>query len=83
MSEIRVRRRAVLALLALGALAACGKKGPIKPPDGEAEAYRRNVYPDPASVVPGGKPKVGPPPPVVREDEFGRDRSTTTVIQSQ
>lgn len=79
----RRSRRAVLALLALGALAACGKKGPIKPPEGQADAYQRNVYPEPASVVPGGKSGVGPAPPRIVEDEFGRERSTTTTIQSQ
>ena len=88
MSETACKsRRAALILLALtlplGALAACGKKGPINPPEGQADAFKRNVYPEPASVVPGGKPGLGPKPPRVEEDEFGRERSTTTTIQSQ
>lgn len=88
MSETACKsRRAALILLTLGlplvALAACGKKGPINPPEGQAEAFERNVYPEPASVVPGGKSGVGPRPPRVEEDEFGRERTTTTVIQSQ
>lgn len=76
-------RRALLILLALSALAACGKKGPIDVPEGEKANYQRNVYPDPASVVPGGKPGLGPKPPRVEENEFGRERTTTTTIQSQ
>jgi predicted small lipoprotein YifL len=76
-------RRALLILLALGALAACGKKGLIGVPEGEEANYQRNVYPDPASVVPGGKPGLGPKPPRVEENEFGRERTTTTTIQSQ
>jgi len=80
-------RRAALALLALaaplGLLAACGKKGNISAPEGQAENFRRNVYPEPASVVPGGQPGLGPKPPRIEENEFGRERSTTTVIQSQ
>jgi len=87
MQEVRRSRRSLLALLALGAplclLAACGKKGAIPPPEGEEAAYKRNVYPNPAEVVPGGKAGVGPQPPRIVETEFGRERTTTTVIQSE
>ena len=84
MSETVCRsRRTALVLLALGALAACGKKGPIPVPEGEAANYQRNVYPNPASVVPGGKPGLGPTPPRISDDEFGRERTNTTKIQSQ
>jgi hypothetical protein len=87
MQEVRRSRRSLLALLALGAplglLAACGKKGAITPPEGEEAAYKRNVYPDPASVVPGGRTGPAPPAPRIEETEFGRERTTTTVIQSE
>jgi len=84
MSETLCRtRRAALAFLAAALLAACGKKGDILPPEGQADAYRRAVYPDPASVVPGGQAGLGPAPPELKESEFGRTRSSSTTIQSE
>jgi hypothetical protein len=84
MSEsLRHTRRAALVLLAAGLLGGCGKKGAILPPEGQESAYQRNVYPEPASVVPGGKAGLGPPAPVLYEDEFGRKRYTTSTIQSE
>jgi predicted small lipoprotein YifL len=84
MSESACRtRRAALALLATALLGACGKKGTILPPEGQKDAYKRTVYPDPASVVPGGQAGLGPTPPELNENEFGRTRTTTTTIQSE
>lgn len=43
---------ALLLVLAL-ALSACGRKGDLRPPDGEKDAYTGlGVYPAPESVVP-------------------------------
>jgi predicted small lipoprotein YifL len=84
MSETACRtRRAALALLAAALLAACGKKGAIVPPEGQEDAYKRNTYPEPAGVVPGGKAGLAPPAPALNESEFGRKRTTTTTIQSE
>lgn len=45
---------ALLVILAL-ALSACGRKGDLRPPDGEEDAYTGlGVYPAPESVVPPG-----------------------------
>jgi hypothetical protein len=85
MSESVCRtRRAALALLGSAALlAACGKKGDILPPEGQESAYERKDYPEPASVVPGGEAGLGPPAPKLKESEFGRERTTSTTIQSE
>lgn len=85
MSETACRtRRALLALLGTAALlAACGKKGDIDPPEGQEGNFKRLVYPDPAGVVPGGQAGLGPEPPKLKESEFGRERSTSTTIQSE
>ncbi len=56
MSGTLVRTGLCLALPALvlvGALAGCGKKGPPGPPEGEASKYTYpQTYPNPASVLP-------------------------------
>ncbi len=60
----------LLLILAALALAACGKKAEVRPPDGEEAAYSYpQPYPAPRSVVPGGT-SAGELPPV-----FGDDRS--------
>ncbi len=39
------------------ALSACGKRAPLRAPDGAEEAYTYpRVYPNPATVVPAGTP---------------------------
>jgi hypothetical protein len=42
-----------LAVALAGGLGACGKRGDLEPPEGEAAAYTwPRVYPDPATVRP-------------------------------
>ena len=66
-----------LCLLAALALGACGKRGALKPPEGQEEAYTHpNPYPSPRTVVPGGG--IAPPPEEETAATSGR-RSTTTV----
>ena len=44
------------ALVLVGALAGCGKKGPPGPPEGEASSYTYpGTYPNPDSVLPGAE----------------------------
>ena len=52
----RFARASVALVLALGlALGACGRKGDLRPPDGEEQNYTGpGVYPAPQSVVPQG-----------------------------
>ena len=46
---------AVLLLVLAVTLGACGRKGDLRPPDGEEDAYTGlGVYPAPDSVVPPG-----------------------------
>ncbi len=41
-------------ILLMSTLAGCGRKGPPVPPEGEASSYTYpQVYPNPASVLPG------------------------------
>ena len=59
---------ALLVVLAL-ALSACGRKGDLRPPDGEEDAYTGlGVYPAPDSVVPPGG-QSGDDSSAVPEDE--------------
>lgn len=63
------------------ALAACGVKGDIEPPEAEKATYTYpQTYPAPQTVVPqdGTTGAAQPVPPA-----YGDDRSTTTVITSQ
>ena len=47
---------AVLLLVLAVTLGACGRKGDLRPPDGEEDAYTGlGVYPAPDSVVPPGE----------------------------
>jgi hypothetical protein len=66
---------AVVVALALS-LAACGKVGAPKPPQGAGGSYPQ-AYPPPDSVVPGGAAEV-PPPRAVRDD---RDRGVLEQLQ--
>lgn len=48
------RRNLLLSLVAVAALAGCGKKGSLAPPDGEEDLYTYpRTYPKPSSQVPG------------------------------
>ena len=68
---------AVAAGLLFG-VAACGKKGPPRPPEGEASQYRYpQFYPAPSTVVPNGGTtgEEDTPLSIFRSD----DRSKTTT----
>ena len=82
-------RLAIVLLLLLPVLAACGKKAPIRAPDGrEAEFTYPRIYPDPKSVV----PQAGTTGPFVETESSTPDelsispipkgRETTTTIYS-
>lgn len=72
----RPARTAVLLLFAALALAACGKKADLRPPDGEAAAYTYpQPYPDPPGVVPGGE-TAGELPPVFEDDRVPDESRT-------
>ncbi|MEX1306381.1 MAG: hypothetical protein WEA84_14600 [Rhodovibrionaceae bacterium] len=73
----RMAGTAVVLLLAALALAACGKKADIRPPDGEEAAYSYpQPYPAPRSVVPGGT-SAGALPPVFGEDRAADESRTS------
>lgn len=80
-------RRKLILLLPLAltlAVTACGRKGAIEPPEGEAAAYTYpRTYPDPATMVPGDGKSTSPPPPSFPPQEFGEERTRTIIIQSQ
>jgi hypothetical protein len=70
---------AALALPLVLGLAACGKKGSPKPPEGqEADYTYPRAYPAPETVVPGGSEESGP----ARSDSplwiFGTESRTKT-----
>jgi len=80
------RRRLLtgLALLALPALAACGKRSRVKlPPESAGQATYPSAYPPPASVNPGAVRTTAPEPtapeaiPTDDPDSIGFDESST------
>lgn len=74
----RLPRLLLTATLAAGllfGLAACGKKGSPRPPEGQESEYTHpQPYPAPATVTPGGEDDAGPLS-IFRSD----DRTTTTT----
>ena len=50
-------RLILVAVVMALALSACGKRAPVRAPDGAEEAYTYpRVYPNPATVLPAGTP---------------------------
>ena len=76
----RPLRTAALLLLAALALAACGKKADLRPPDGEEAAYTYpQPYPNPRGVVPGGE-TAGDYPPIFEDDRAPDEGRTERVV---